>query len=114
MQIRRTFSEQNDVTLFCGNCLRLLRKIPDGSVRLVVTSPPYNAGNEDEENLTIEDHLKLQRTVIDGAAMVESENQFSLTRAALSNCGHAQNQLLISNSYQCPCCGPRALFSAGD
>jgi adenine-specific DNA-methyltransferase len=114
MQIRRTFSEQNDVALFCGNCVRLLRKIPDGTVRLVVTSPPYNVGKEYEENLTIEDYLKLQKTVIDGAAKVESENQFSLTRAVLSRYGRAQNQFLISNSYQCPCCGPRALFSAGD
>jgi hypothetical protein len=32
----------------------------------------------------------------DGVAMVESENQFSLTRAASSTSGRAQNQILIS------------------
>ena len=65
MRIRRTFSEQNDLTLFCGNCVKLLREIPDGAAQLVITSPPYNVGKEYEENLTIEDYLKLQRVVID-------------------------------------------------
>ena len=82
MQIRRAFSEQDDAALFCGNCERLLCKIPAGMSRLVVKSPPGNVWREYEKNLAIEDRLKLQRTVMDGAAMVESENQFSATRAA--------------------------------
>lgn len=65
MRIRRTYSSQNDVTLHHGDCVRLLRKIPDATAQLVITSPPYNAGKEYEEKLTIEDYLKLQRTVID-------------------------------------------------
>jgi hypothetical protein len=107
MLSRRPFSEQNDVTLFCGNCVRLPRKIPAGTSRLVIASLPGNVGREYEVNLTIEDHLKLQRTVMDGAAIIESENQLSLTRATLSTCGYAQNQFIISNSYQYPCCGPK-------
>jgi len=29
--------------VICGDCLEVLKKIPDGAVDLVVTSPPYNA-----------------------------------------------------------------------
>lgn len=31
-----------DLTVEIGNCLDLLKKVPDKSVKLVVTSPPYN------------------------------------------------------------------------
>lgn len=53
------------MTLFCGDCIKLLRKVPSRSVQLVVTSPPYNVGKEYERNLTIESYLKFQRRVID-------------------------------------------------
>ncbi len=32
------------VRLYCGDCLTLMRDIPDGSVDEVVTDPPYNVG----------------------------------------------------------------------
>lgn len=31
--------------IICGDCLEIMSKIPDGSVDLVVTSPPYNLKN---------------------------------------------------------------------
>jgi len=31
--------------IICGDCLEEMRKMPDGSVDLIVTSPPYNLGN---------------------------------------------------------------------
>lgn len=34
----------NDIKYFIGDCRELLKTIPDNSVRLVVTSPPYNIG----------------------------------------------------------------------
>ena len=64
MKIRRHFRDTNDVTLFHGDCVKLLRKLPDASVQLVVTSPPYNVGKEYEPDLTVDDYLKLQRMVI--------------------------------------------------
>jgi modification methylase len=32
------------IDLKCGNCLELLKQIPDNSIDLIVTSPPYNKG----------------------------------------------------------------------
>lgn len=34
--------------IICGDALQILRTIPDGSIHLVITSPPYNAGHNYE------------------------------------------------------------------
>lgn len=31
----------NDITLYCGDCFELLEQVPDGSVDLALTDPPY-------------------------------------------------------------------------
>ena len=31
----------NDMTLYCGDCFELLEQVPDGSIDLVLTDPPY-------------------------------------------------------------------------
>lgn len=49
MRIYKRFRESNQVTLFNGDCLELLRKMPDESVDLVVTSPPYCIGKAYED-----------------------------------------------------------------
>src|ERR1051326_6773102 len=64
MRIRKRFSPENDVTLFPGDCLKLLRKLPDEIVQVVITSPPYNVGKEYEENLTLDEYVAGQRQVI--------------------------------------------------
>ena len=47
-----------------GDCLDLLRAMPSGEARLVVTSPPYNIGKEYERRRTLEDYVDEQREVI--------------------------------------------------
>ncbi len=39
----KPFSQDGDVTLYCGDALRVLRELPDESVHCIVTSPPYFA-----------------------------------------------------------------------
>src|SRR5688572_1525121 len=34
----------NDVTIYRGDCLSVMRSLPDASFDLVITSPPYNLG----------------------------------------------------------------------
>jgi len=62
--IASSFSLDNEVTLYNGDCLRFLETIPDASVQLVVTSPPYNIGKEYEDVLDIEVYKAQQRQVI--------------------------------------------------
>lgn len=62
--IETTFSETNSITVYHGDCLDLLRSIPDGSVSLVVTSPPYNIGKEYEKKSALEEYISFQEKVI--------------------------------------------------
>ncbi len=55
---------QTDIVLYHGNCLEFLKKIPESSVRLVITSPPYNIGQEYEEKISLEEYLSFQEKVI--------------------------------------------------
>ncbi len=64
VEIAEDFSLQEKVVLFSGNCLDILSKIPDNSLQLVVTSPPYNLGKEYETRLHIDDYLAEQEKVI--------------------------------------------------
>ncbi len=43
--------------LWQGDALELLDRLPDGSVQLVVTSPPYNIGKAYEPRRTVEDYV---------------------------------------------------------
>ncbi len=59
-----TFNEAKEIVLFYGNCLDLLKTIPDDTIKLVVTSPPYNIGKEYEKKLKLENYIIQQVRVI--------------------------------------------------
>jgi len=63
-KISGSFSISEQVVLFAGDCLDLLATIPDNTLQLVVTSPPYNIGKEYEKKLKLDDYLKQQANVI--------------------------------------------------
>jgi len=52
LRIRRRFSQNNDVTLYTGDCRKLLQTMYDHGVKakLVLTSPPYNIGKDYERH----------------------------------------------------------------
>ncbi len=58
------FSLSEHIVLYPGDCLDLLKTIPDESIKLVVTSPPYNIGKEYERRLKLDSYLEQQATVI--------------------------------------------------
>lgn len=64
LKIRNSFRPDNEVTLYLGNCLDLMATIPDESVDLVVTSPPYNIGKEYEKKLDLKIYVEQQEKVI--------------------------------------------------
>ena len=45
----KNYKESNRVTLHRGDCMELLKKLPDNSVDLVVASPPYCIGKAYED-----------------------------------------------------------------
>jgi adenine-specific DNA-methyltransferase len=63
-QIVESFGRNERIVIFSGDCLQFLKSIPDNSVQLVVTSPPYNLGKEYEKRIKLEDYLRQQKEVI--------------------------------------------------
>jgi len=63
-KIHPMFSINNKTTFFCGDCVDLLKQIPDESVDLVITSPPYNIGKEYEKKIDIEQYVLQQTEII--------------------------------------------------
>ena len=53
-----------DVTLYKGDCLDFLDELPKASVRLIVTSPPFNIGKPYETKIPLENYLRQQEEVI--------------------------------------------------
>lgn len=49
MTINKNFERDNRVTLYQGDCCNLLKQLPDDSVDLVITSPPYCIGKAYED-----------------------------------------------------------------
>ncbi len=72
VQIGGQYEAHNDVTLYKGDCLKLLGQIPTNAVDLVVTSPPYNLGKEYEKKLDLQTYLEQQSQVIGECARVLS------------------------------------------
>lgn len=51
------YYETDGILLYHGDCTDLLAALPDESIDLTVTSPPYNIGKEYERPLALEDYL---------------------------------------------------------
>ena len=74
LKIEPRFNPKADLVLFEGDCLDLLSKVPDGSVKLVVTSPPYNLGKSYEKRIDLEEYLAQQKQVIEECVRVLAED----------------------------------------
>lgn len=58
------YTTDADAVIYEGGCLDLLAEVPDRSVQLVVTSPPYNIGKEYERKLDIRTYVAQQAEII--------------------------------------------------
>jgi len=45
MKIKRKFPADYINRIILGDCLDVMKQLPDGSIDLVITSPPYNLKN---------------------------------------------------------------------
>lgn len=64
--------------VFCEDALSGLARIPDGSVDLILTDPPYNLGKDygnASDQQTVEEYLLDRAVDRRGAAQAETERQ---------------------------------------
>ncbi len=71
-EIASKFAISERAVVFSGDCLDLLHTIPDDSIQLIVTSPPYNIGKEYERKLKLERYVEQQTEIIDECVRVLS------------------------------------------
>lgn len=64
LNIESKFHTNNMATIYNGNCIDFLNTIPDNSIQLIVTSPPYNIGKEYEKQTPLEEYISFQINVI--------------------------------------------------
>ncbi len=63
-QIENHFSSNANIVLYHGDVSEFVTTIPDSSVALIITSPPYNLGKDYEDRVSIEKYLDAQAQVI--------------------------------------------------
>lgn len=51
-------------TLYLGDCMDLLKKLPEESVDLILSSPPYNLGKDYEKRKALEIYIEEQRIIL--------------------------------------------------
>ena len=59
------FSVSSRAVAYCGDSVELLKTIPDESIQLIITSPPYNIGKEYEKKSHLRDYIENQSAVIE-------------------------------------------------
>ncbi len=74
LKISREFSPDSNVVLFHGDRLDLMKSIPDQSVKLVVTSPPYNIGKEYEKRKDLNLYLGEQEDTMREAVRILTDD----------------------------------------
>ena len=52
------------IKLMQGDCLELMKTIPDNSIDLILTSPPYNIGKEYEVRTSLQNYILWQKELI--------------------------------------------------
>lgn len=65
-----TIADTECVVMACEDNLAFMGNIPDGQMKLIVTSPPYNLGKDYEAKASLDDYLETQARVIDECVRV--------------------------------------------
>ncbi|MEK9136135.1 MAG: site-specific DNA-methyltransferase [Bacteroidota bacterium] len=64
-KIAERFDPTSEVVLLCGVSEETLAGIPDGSAKLIITSPPYNLGKVYEKAMDLDKYLDALQPILD-------------------------------------------------
>ncbi|MDD5134515.1 MAG: site-specific DNA-methyltransferase [Phycisphaerae bacterium] len=74
VHIEKVFTPEADIILYDGNCEDFITQLPDKSIKLVITSPPYNVGKIYEQTIALEEYLQSLESVISGLVRVLADD----------------------------------------
>jgi len=63
-EIETRFHSSADIVLYHGDALQFVSTIPDNTISLIITSPPYNLGKKYENQVSISKYLETQEEII--------------------------------------------------
>jgi adenine-specific DNA-methyltransferase len=66
----RALNSGTPTVLFIGDCVHLLRSMPDECVDLTITSPPYCMGKEYEDSRSVDDFIAAHRVILPEIARI--------------------------------------------
>jgi adenine-specific DNA-methyltransferase len=64
-KISDKYSEKATAIINCGSCYDFIKTIPDQTVKLIITSPPYNIGKKYEKKSSLKEYYDKQEQIID-------------------------------------------------
>jgi len=62
--VETSYNPEAKIIVYHGDVMNFLQQIPDASINLIITSPPYNIGKEYESRTSLEKHIDIQSEVI--------------------------------------------------
>jgi adenine-specific DNA-methyltransferase len=68
------YSSKADVIINNGSCYDFVKTIPDKSVTLIITSPPYNIGKKYEKKSSLNEYYLRQEQIIDECVRILADN----------------------------------------
>ncbi|MBI4739796.1 site-specific DNA-methyltransferase [Candidatus Woesearchaeota archaeon] len=63
-KIDQDFKQNSQIVVHEGDTCEFLKKVPDKSFKLIITSPPYNIGKVYEKKTDLMNYLKVQESII--------------------------------------------------
>jgi len=73
-EISTSFNDKGHIVVEIGDTLSILKKLPNNSFKLAVSSPPYNIGKEYEKQVELQHYLDWQTEVIRELTRIVSED----------------------------------------
>ncbi|MDR1588864.1 MAG: site-specific DNA-methyltransferase [Oscillospiraceae bacterium] len=72
--IANTYTDKANAIINNGSCYDFVETVPDKSVRLVVTSPPYNIGKSYEKKSSLKEYYNMQEQIIDECVRILADD----------------------------------------
>ncbi|PYT05153.1 MAG: site-specific DNA-methyltransferase, partial [Acidobacteria bacterium] len=71
-EVASSFNPEAEAVIAHGDCLEILRALPDSFAKLIITSPPYNVGKVYEKATKLTQYLASINPVVDELVRVIS------------------------------------------
>jgi adenine-specific DNA-methyltransferase len=72
--IHTAYTKDADFIILTGDAATTLKEIPSGTVRLIISSPPYNIGKEYEKGTALDSYLESMKPILGELARIVSDN----------------------------------------